>query len=90
MSTPTPSAPLSPPVVFSQPWQLRAYVIASALVERDVVGRDTLGTGDGEATLRSWLAAIERTLLEQGQISAEELDAEVARHAAIAASRTVH
>lgn len=90
MSSPAPSAALPPPVAFSQPWQLRAYVIASALVERDVVARDALGNEDGEAALRSWLAAIERTLLEQGQISAEELDAEIARHAAIAAAKSVH
>ena len=89
MSTPPPS-PLVPPVAFTQPWQLRAYVIATALVERDVVGRDALGDTGGEAALRAWLATVERTLLEQGQISAEELDAEVARHAAIAASRNVH
>lgn len=90
MSTPSPSAPLAPPLQFGQPWQLRAYVITNALVQRNLVDRDALGDETGEVALRSWLSTVERTLLDQGRISPEELEAEIARHAAIAASRNVH
>ena len=89
MNTPAP-APLAPPLEFQQPWQLRAYVIANVLVQRDLVDRGALAQGAGEEALRSWLSTVERTLLDRGDISAEELEAEVARHAAVAASRSVH
>ena len=90
MSDTRASASLAPPSTFSQPWQLRAYVIATALVEREVVDRDALDAGEGEAALRSWLSAVECSLLDQGQISTEELEAEIGRQAEIAASRKVH
>jgi hypothetical protein len=85
----TTAPPPPPPDSFEAPWQLRTYVMASALIERQVLDATTL-TDPGGGGLHSWVVAVEQALLEQGDISADELDAEVARQLAVAAARTVH
>lgn len=81
---------VSPPMTFSQPWQLRAFAMAGALVAVDIVDPAVFEDARGEEALRSWLSAIERVLHDQGLVSTEELDAEIARHAAVAAAKNVH
>ncbi len=78
-----------PPARFDAPWQLRTYVIASALVERRLVEPGALAASEDDP-LRSWLTTVEQSLLERGLLTAEEIDAEVARQAAAAAARNVH
>ncbi|MPZ73885.1 MAG: hypothetical protein GEU74_11760 [Nitriliruptorales bacterium] len=88
MSAPSPG-PLAPPVEFTAPWQLRAYVIAVALIEQDIIDGGALDPS-GDDALRSWLSTVQQRLVDQGFVSVEELDAEVARQVAIAAARDVH
>jgi len=82
-------SPLAPPATFEAPWQLRAYVIAAALVEQDILDPSAFGEAGAEA-LRSWLTTVQQTLLAQGHVSIEELDAEIARQVAAAAARDIH
>ena len=77
-------------MAFSHPWQLRAFAVAGALVAGDVVDAAALDDSRGEEALRSWLSTIERVLLDRGHLSIEELEAEIARHAALAAAKSVH
>lgn len=80
---------LQPPSPFAEPWELRTYAMAAALVDRGVLSPDALPQRD-PAALRVWLTTVQQTLLEQGVVTPAELDAEVARQAAVAASRAVH
>lgn len=81
--------PLAPPVAFSEPWQLRTFVIAAALVEQNLLEPEALELR-GDDALRSWLATLHQTLLDQGLVSPAELEAEMARQVAAAAARDVH
>ena len=90
MTSVPPPAGLVPPVTFSQPWQLRTFAVARALVAGDVVDAAAFDDSGGEEALRSWLSTIERALLDEGLVSTDELEAEMARQAAVAAARTVH
>lgn len=88
MSAPAPP-PIAPPVAFSEPWQLRTFVIAAALVEQNLLEPEALERG-GDDALRSWLSTLHQALLDNGLVSVAELEAEMARQAAAAAARDVH
>lgn len=81
--------PIAPPVAFSEPWQLRTFVIAAALVEQNVLEPEALEPR-GDDALRSWLATVHQTLLDKGLVSVAELETEMARQVAVAAARDVH
>lgn len=84
-------------LVFDAPWESRAFSVAVALTEAGVCDwsdfRDRLvaqiGAWDGERDewdyYARWLAALEQLLLEQRLLSADELAAERARLAHVAA-----
>lgn len=83
------TGPPPPPASFDAPWQLRTYVMATALVEQQLLDRTNL-TEPPDADLRPWVEAVQEALLARGDISRKELDAEVARQLAVAAARNVH
>lgn len=85
----TPSAVPAPPTSFTAPWQLRTYVIATALAEQDVVEASALQP-DGDDPLRAWLATVQQSLVERGLVTPEDLDAAMAQQVAAAAARNVH
>ncbi|MBA3621011.1 MAG: hypothetical protein H0W51_01650 [Euzebyales bacterium] len=89
MSTAAAPPPIAPPVAFSEPWQLRTFVIAAALVEKNVLDPDALEVR-GDDALRSWLATVHQALLDKGLVSIEELEAEMARQVAASAARDIH
>jgi hypothetical protein len=88
VSAASPAAP-APPTTFTAPWQLRTYVIASALAQQDVVDASTLAAG-GDDPLRAWLATVQRALVERGLVTDEDLESAMAQQVAAAAARNVH
>ena len=89
MTSPSASGRLAPPARFDAPWELRTYVIAVALVEGKLLDPNTLEPS-GKKALRAWVETLQEALLAEGHVSPEELNAEMARQVAIAASRAVH
>jgi nitrile hydratase accessory protein len=90
------SAPAAPPrsngeLVFSEPWESRAFGLAVALHDAEVVDFeafrarliDEIGdweaaegtTGEGYRYYERWLVALERTLIEHGLVVDAQLDA---------------
>jgi cobaltochelatase CobN len=81
-------------LVFEAPWEGRIFGMAVALSDRKHVEwdafRDRLAGeiaaaeqhGDGSGYYERWLASFERLLLETGVLTADELDARTAEHAA--------
>jgi nitrile hydratase accessory protein len=91
-----PIAPAAPPrsngeLVFSEPWESRAFGLAVALHDVGVVDFEAFrarliaeiddweaaeGTaGEGYRYYERWLVALERTLVEQGLVVEDQLDA---------------
>ncbi len=89
MSTSSSPASPAPPTPFTAPWQLRTYVIAAALVEKDLLDPAVLKAG-GDDPLRAWLSTVQQTLVDGGLVSPQELDAALARQVAASAARDVH
>ena len=89
MTQSSPPAAPAPPTTFTAPWQLRTYVIASALAEQDVVDPGMLQAA-GDDPLRAWLSTVQRALVDRGLVTDEDLDAAMAQQVAAAAARDVH
>ena len=91
-----PGAPAAPPrsngeLVFSEPWESRAFGLAVALHDSGIVDFEVFrarliaeigaweagrgAAGEGYRYYERWLVALERTLLEHGVVAERRLDA---------------
>jgi nitrile hydratase accessory protein len=76
-------------LVFAAPWEGRAFGLAVALSDERCYGWDDfrarlvdeIGRGPDAPYYESWLAALERVLVERGLVTPEELERRTAEYA---------